>query len=67
MDRNITIWTCDRCNTRIEIPERDQPGSWIGVAAVSPPKASWELAEPRVHLCAACASLLEAFLHHEVA
>ena len=50
-----TTWTCDRCGSQEELPERDQPAEWHSVLAWSPPlMAPNETHEPRRHLCPTC-------------
>ena len=64
-DKTVTIWTCDRCEAKVETAQGAQPTRWAGLTIVHPPRASRDSDRARtVHLCGECGNDLGAFIDY---
>ncbi|RBO71657.1 MULTISPECIES: hypothetical protein [unclassified Microbacterium] len=63
-EKNVTIWTCDRCGAPKETEQGDQPTLWSGLMIIHPVNASPDAERTVRHqLCGECTSDLGFFLN----
>ena len=61
----VTIWTCDRCEAKVEAEYGAQPTRWAGLTIVHPPRGSRDSDRARtLHLCGECDNDLGSFIDY---
>jgi hypothetical protein len=61
MKETVTVWTCERCRAKDELPPSHQPLNWTGIVTFSPAEST-EPEGKRGHLCRRCTRALIEFL-----